>query len=358
MKKSSIILAGAIIGLVSVALVKFGNPANMGVCIACFLRDIAGAIGLHRAGVVQYIRPEVIGIVLGATGSAMFFKEFSARGGSSPLTRFILAIAVMIGALVFLGCPLRMILRIGSGDLNAVVGLAGFAAGIGMGIVFLNKGFSLKRNYKQNALEGYLLPMVMIGLLMLLVAAPAFIFFSVEGPGALHAPLLISLGAGVITGVAAQRTRLCTMGGIRDAILFKDYYLLMGVGAILVTALAGNLAMGTFNPGFADQPIAHTDGLWNFLGLFLAGWGSVLLGGCPLRQLILSGEGNSDSAVTVFGLLVGAAISHNFGLASSGKGVTANGQIAVILLIVVVAVISVMNLPKVTEPAKELKEAL
>ena len=36
----------------------------MGMCIACFIRDIAGALGLHRAAVAQYIRPEIIGIVL------------------------------------------------------------------------------------------------------------------------------------------------------------------------------------------------------------------------------------------------------------------------------------------------------
>src|SRR3712207_8336039 len=50
----------------SAVLVKMGNPGNMGLCIACFIRDIAGAVGLHRAPVVQYIRPEVIGLVLGA----------------------------------------------------------------------------------------------------------------------------------------------------------------------------------------------------------------------------------------------------------------------------------------------------
>jgi len=62
-EKRGIILTGAIVGILSVLLVYFGNPKNMGVCIACFVRDIAGAVGLHRAGVVQYIRPEVIGIV-------------------------------------------------------------------------------------------------------------------------------------------------------------------------------------------------------------------------------------------------------------------------------------------------------
>ena len=105
-----------------------------------------------------------------------------------------------------------------------------------------------------------------------------------------------------------------------------------------------NLSSGKqFNPGFAGQPIAHTDGLWNALGMYLAGFGCILLGGCPLRQLILAGEGNTDSAVTVLGLMAGAAFAHNFGLASSGEGPTANGKIAVIIGIVVVAVIAAVN---------------
>ena len=60
--------------------------------------------------------------------------------------------------------------------------------------------------------------------------------------------------------------------------------------------------------------------------MYLAGFGCILLGGCPLRQLILAGEGNTDSAVTVLGLMAGAAFAHNFGLASSGEGPTANGK--------------------------------
>jgi hypothetical protein len=33
-EKKGIILTGAIIGLLAVLLVKFGNPANMGMCVA------------------------------------------------------------------------------------------------------------------------------------------------------------------------------------------------------------------------------------------------------------------------------------------------------------------------------------
>ena len=341
--KKGVIFAGAVVGIISLILVQLGNPKNMGFCIACFERDIAGALGLHRAEIVQYIRPEIIGLILGAFITALASREFQSKGGSSPITRFFLGIAVMVGALMFLGCPLRMILRIGGGDLNAIVGLVGFAAGICIGVVFLNKGFSLKRNYKTSSFDGYIMPIVAVGLLVLLIAAPAFIFFSQEGPGSQHAPLAAALVCGLIVGGLAQKTRLCMVGGIRDEIMFRQNYLLLGFVAIIVVTAIGNIALGNFKLGFAEQPVAHTDGLWNFLGMLLVGWGSVLLGGCPLRQLILSGEGNSDSAITVCGMIVGAAIAHNFSLASSAKGSTPNGHIAVILCLAFVLVLSIAN---------------
>lgn len=61
-----IILSGGIIGIIASCLVYFGNPMNMGFCIACFLRDTAGGLGLHSIATVQYIRPEIIGLILGS----------------------------------------------------------------------------------------------------------------------------------------------------------------------------------------------------------------------------------------------------------------------------------------------------
>ena len=162
-----VIVTGAIVGLSAVLLTHFGNPANMGFCIACFLRDIAGSLGLHSAGKVQYIRPEIIGLVLGAFVMSVCTKEFRAKSGSAPATRFFLGALVMIGALVFLGCPLRMVLRLGGGDLNALVGLAGFAAGIAVGALFLKKGFTLRRNYTAGRIEGSILPSVALLLVVL-----------------------------------------------------------------------------------------------------------------------------------------------------------------------------------------------
>src|SRR5699024_10648175 len=147
-EKTGIILAGLVIGVIAAVLVVLGNPLNMGFCIACFLRDTAGALGLHGAANVQYIRPEIIGLVLGGFLLATARKEFGSKGGSAPVTRFVLGFFVMIGCLMFLGCPFRMILRLAGGDLNAVFGLVGFVCGILVGVFFLTRGYSLKRTYQ------------------------------------------------------------------------------------------------------------------------------------------------------------------------------------------------------------------
>ena len=43
--KKKLALAGVVCGLIAACLAWFGNPANMAFCIACFIRDTAGALG-------------------------------------------------------------------------------------------------------------------------------------------------------------------------------------------------------------------------------------------------------------------------------------------------------------------------
>ncbi|MDO4543422.1 MAG: YedE family putative selenium transporter [Clostridia bacterium] len=343
-----IVLTGLVIGAAAVALTALGNPKNMGFCIACFLRDGAGALGLHSAAVVQYVRPEIIGLVLGSMIIAMIKREWRPMGGSSPMTRFILGVIVMVGALIFLGCPLRMVIRIGGGDLNALVGLAGFVVGILIGVLPLKKGFTLKRAYRQSRVEGLIFPIILVIMCLAWLIKPDLFNSSTEGPGSMRANYFIALGIAIIVGALCQRSRLCMAGGVRDAVMFKDFRLISGFIAIIVAVLLGNLIVsGGVAFGFAEQPIAHSDGLFNFLGMVMVGWGSVLLGGCPLRQLILAGEGNSDSAITVAGFVTGAAISHNFGLASSGTGIGAGPVVAAVIVgVVALGLISIFNIAK------------
>lgn len=338
-----VILTGLIVGAAAVVLTALGNPKNMGFCIACFERDIAGALKFHSAGVVQYFRPEIVGLVLGAMIMSMIRKEWKPQGGSSPITRFVLGMLVMIGALVFLGCPLRMVIRIGGGDVNALIGLLGFIVGIVIGTFPLRFGFTLNRAYKQNKAEGLVFPILLV-VLFILSLIPDLFAKSTEGPGSMRAPWYAALLIALVVGALCQRSRLCMAGGVRDVVMFKDFHLVYGFLAIIVAVLVGNLITHNFKFGLADQPIAHTDGVFNFLGMVLVGWGSVLLGGCPLRQLILAGEGNSDSAVTVFGFIAGAAVSHNFGLASSAKGIGAGPVLWVLIAgFVILAALSVFN---------------
>ena len=283
--KYLVIGTGMVVGLAALLLTAAGNPANMGFCIACFLRDIAGGLGLHSAEKVQYLRPEIVGLVLGAMFAA----------------------------------------------------LAG-------------------REYKVKKADGFVLPGFMVAVLALLIAAPAFIHFSQAGPGASHAFWLVSLAGGLVVGALAQKSRLCMAGGLRDVFLFRDFHLVSGFIAIFVTVLIGNLILGNFHAALEVQPVAHHDYLWSFLGMGLVGWGSVLLGGCPLRQLILAGEGSGDSAVTVLGMIVGAAIAHNFGMAGNADamtdgvftagGVAMPGRIGICIGLVLLLVISIANLHK------------
>lgn len=338
MSKNGPAVTGLILGVIAAFLVKFGNPGNMGFCVACFTRDIAGALGLHRAAVVQFLRPEIPGFIIGAFLSSLFFGEYRPRGGSSPMVRFGLGFFSMIGALVFLGCPWRAYLRLAGGDWNALAGIAGLVVGVIIGVGFLYRGFSLGAARPCTKWSGMIMPLIAVSLLALLFFRPLFgaggtgpIFFSESGPGSMHAPVLISLAAGLIVGFLAQRSRFCTVGAIRDLVMLRDSHLFKGIAAFVAAAFVTNLALGQFKAGFEGQPVAHTMQLWNFLGMVLSGLAFTLAGGCPGRMLIMSGEGDNDAGVFFVGMLVAAAFAHNFSLASSGAGVGAFGIPATIV---------------------------
>ena len=129
------VVAGAALGIVAPLLTYNGNPGNMGFCAACFLRDTAGSLGLHHAAPLQYLRPELIGLVLGALASAFLSKEFKPRGGSAPLARISLGFFAMLGALIFLGCPWPCLVTIRWRCISlAIAGIIGLFAGVLGGI--------------------------------------------------------------------------------------------------------------------------------------------------------------------------------------------------------------------------------
>jgi len=110
---------------------------------------------------------------------------------------------------------------------------------------------------------------------------------------------LVSLAVGCIVGYLGQRSRMCTIGGLRDFVLVRDTALLKGVGAMLVAswvafgairAISGStvghdlIVAGTKPSGLSAVTALLVGGL-------LLGFIATLSGACPLRQHVLAGQG-------------------------------------------------------------------
>ncbi|MFR0874576.1 MAG: hypothetical protein ACLSHC_08210 [Bilophila wadsworthia] len=193
-----IIIVGAVIGLIAVWLQKLGNPANMGICVACFERDVAGGLGLHRAAIVQYLRPEIMGLVLGSLAAAIARGIQTARG-SAPIVRFVLGMIAAMGALVFLGCPWRAILASPAATETPSSALPAWPRGSASGRSF-QKGYSLAAATARASSPGHSSPSSPS-------ACSFFTSFSqipdqpqaapvlpVKGPGSQHAPSSLRWG--------------------------------------------------------------------------------------------------------------------------------------------------------------------
>ena len=139
--------------------------------------------------------------------------------------------------------------------------------------------------------------------------------------------------------------------------MIRDLHLFWGNIGILVVAFVFNIATNRFNLGLYHQPVAHSQWIWNVLGpwssaLAQSFWAAAHAPARPHRHR------HVDPAITVLGLLVGAAVSHNFGLASSGDvyeegtsivvggGATPGGCIAVIVALALMILDRVFLLEK------------
>ncbi|MEW6220498.1 MAG: YedE family putative selenium transporter [Thermodesulfobacteriota bacterium] len=346
------ILMGLLLGVGAVLLSFLGNPANTGICVSCFLQNVAGALGLHDNIRMQYLRPEILGFVLGAFAVAVARREFRPQGGSSPLVRFLVGILLVIGCQVFIGCPIKLFLKLAAGDLGAFIGLLGLVVGVYIGLAFVENGFRLGSPGPTSSTNSLMVPLFMAFLLVLAVAKPAFLAASDKGGAAQHAPWLVSLGVGLAIGGLAQYTQFCVTGGIARLFLWgpreimscpRSTGLVIAIAAFLVSALAANLVTGQFRLGLAGQPSSNADHGWAFLGMVLVGFGSILIRGCPFRQLVAAGQGDSDAGATVMGMLVGAALVENWDLGAGVAGTPVNAQVAVLLGLAVLATIGLVN---------------
>lgn len=330
------LITGAALGLAGAGLVLLGNPRNTGICASCFAENVAGALRLHGDPRMSYLRPELPGFLVGATLAALAGRGFQSRGGSVPLVRFFLGAFLIVGSAVFIGCPIKVMLRLAGGDLTAFAGLAGLLAGVWVGVRFLKKGFFLGKSARTGALAGWILPGAMALLAVASVLAPAAFTGGLVGAAREHAPPLASLAIGLVIGALAQRSKFCVSGALRNFFLTRRARQLGGLLVLLAAALAVNLAAGLFRPGLYDQPSSHLDWGWAAAGMFLVGLAAVLVGGCPFRQLVLAGEGDADAGAAVLGMLVAGGLVQSWGLRSTIAGATPAGKLALMIGLVLV----------------------
>jgi uncharacterized protein len=316
----------AVVGAACAVLVANGNPPNMGVCGACFLRDAAGSLGIAKGP--ASVRPEFVGVVVGALLLALVRGTFTARSGSHAGARFALGIFMGIGTLVFLGCPFRMLQRIGGGDANALVGLAGLVPGVLLGLLFESRGYTVGKTSPAPAPVGLAGPACVVLLFGLALAGVLVGPRPFDAGPPLRAPWTLSLSIGLFAGIALSATGFCTISAVRQVVL-RPKGMLLGAAAIVVSFGLVSLATGNFHAGFSGQRLAHTDALWNAVPMALVGLCGALAGGCPVRQMVMTGEGNADAFVTTSGILVGTSIAHGLSLVSTDAGPTDGGKWAV-----------------------------
>jgi len=320
---AGILLVG-VLGAIAALLVALGNPGNMGLCGVCFLRDLAGALRLHTGPSI--FRPEVLGIALGALAWSAMLRRHVGRSGSHAVARFLLGLAMGLAALVFLGCPFRMLQRLGGGDLNAWVALPGFVAGVGIARLFEQRGYSLGKTQTVPLAIGLAGPVALGSLLVLFLAGGVL---AGPGPGSLDKPLHAvwwqALGLAVAAGGILSATGFCAVSAARQ-VFAGPRWMLVAAAVLVATYALVSLAGGRFALGFAGQPVSHGDWLWNALATLLLGLCGALAGGCPVRQIVMAGEGNGDAFVAVGGMTLGGALAQSMQITSVAASADAAGS--------------------------------
>jgi len=137
----SAVVYGVVVGVLAVVVGEWlhvNPPAAYGLCSACHGRDLADWIVNHTEGKRLFVTAAgagwplltVVGLVVGSFAAARRNREFSSINLGGNVRQFAYGAVVMGAALFVGGCPTRILIRTGYGDLAGLLALGGVAAGI------------------------------------------------------------------------------------------------------------------------------------------------------------------------------------------------------------------------------------
>lgn len=341
----SLIITGFVMGAGAIALIPLGNPEYVGICMSCYLTNFAGSLGLHNNIHLQFPRPELIGILIGAYVFSLIRKQHHPRPTGEFMIRFILGFMLMVGCSVFVGCPLRAMFRLGFGDLSVLIGVAGLISGVWFGAGFEKAGFYLTGGLQdEKEKESWILPLIGLIIFIVLAMGGVGLQISKKGPGAVYAPIFISFIFGIIIGALAQKSRYCTMAGIKNFIIGRDIHLLIGIIVLFLSATLMNLMFGKYMVGFLNSPGTNTEYVWDFISMLLIGMGSVFVDGCPFRIVIRVGQGDTDAIPVLMGMMLAGGLTETLNIASGLEGTTREGKIGVLVGVLILILIGISRI--------------
>jgi hypothetical protein len=143
------VVAGTIFVLAD-AVLPISPPSAYAFCLSCHVRDLVNTVVnavVHSRFQVTEVAGRALlltspGVLLGAFIAARLYGEARPRKADRPLLFAALGFLVMVIGIVIFGCPTRIVLRAGYGEVYGIVALAGMFAGIAAATVLMKLRWS------------------------------------------------------------------------------------------------------------------------------------------------------------------------------------------------------------------------